>query len=464
MEETIEKSQDSSSIPPLWTKGFIALLVTQFLVALNDNIFRWLIIPIGKCAIGWSDKPDQIRMIGSLAFVLPFMFLASYAGYVCDRFNRRNVLIWCKVAELIVMIFGTAAILSKSVPFMLLTLFLMASQSTFFSPAKYGSLPNIVDAKRISEANGYFSMTTMIACIAGTGIGGLLFVLTTLNHEAPIEGTGGMYHWWIWAATIIGVAIVGLISSFFIPSIKPADPTAKFPLNPFSQTCKDLFFLFKQRFLFWIAMASSFFWGFGALAQVNIDKFATEYLHVSQGYVAVLLISLSFGLALGAVLAGRLSRGGIELRLVPVGAFLIVTFCAVLYFTPYVAIPEGKAVASPTSFGFLFGAAGLFLLGISAGLFDVPLLATLQMKSPIEYRCRILAAYNFCSFAAMATCSVVQGFLAAPPIHIEGRELGLSANQIWLFCGILSLPVLYYTAKSFPLIPRKSPAGENQRD
>ena len=193
MEASLEKLDATKpATPPLWTKGFIALLITQFMVALNDNIFRWLIIPIGKWAIGWTDKVDEIRMIGSLAFVLPFMLLVSYAGYASDRYNRRYVIIWCKVAEVVIMLIGTAAILSKSVPFMLVTLFLMASQSAFFSPAKYGSLPNLVPEERISEANGFISMTTMIACMGGTGIGGILFALTTLNHEAPTQAKGNV--------------------------------------------------------------------------------------------------------------------------------------------------------------------------------------------------------------------------------------------------------------------------------
>ncbi len=475
----MEKSADDSlavkrsALPPLWTKGFVALLITQFMVALNDNIFRWLIIPIGKCAIGWSDRPDAIRTIGSLAFLLPFLLLATYAGYVCDRFNRRSVLIWCKVAEVIVMILGACAIVSQSVPFMLVTLFLMASQSAFFSPAKYGSLPNLVPEERISEANGFVSMTTMVACIGGQVLGGVLFVLTTLSPEAPVEGSGGMNNWFIWASVLIGVAIAGLISSFFIPSIQAADPKAKFPLNPFSQTFKDLRFLFQKRFIFWIALASSFFWGLGALAQVNIDKFATEYLHVRQDYAMALLVALSLGLALGALLAGKLSRGRIELGLVPIGAVLIVVFCVVLSFTPGVVVPEGLKVASPYAFGFIFGALGLLGLGLSAGMYDIPLLATLQTKSPPESRGRILAAYNFYSFAAMAIFSVVQGLLAAPPFLNKGQAIadesadavvqtatvqtataGLSASQIWLVCGLVSLPVLYFATRAFfiPLV------------
>ena len=38
----------------LWSVSFVALVVTQFLVAMNDNVFRWLLIPIGK---SWRPGP-----------------------------------------------------------------------------------------------------------------------------------------------------------------------------------------------------------------------------------------------------------------------------------------------------------------------------------------------------------------------------------------------------------------------
>ncbi|MDO5308515.1 MAG: MFS transporter [Planctomycetia bacterium] len=458
MQDSQTHKQDSSSaaLPPLWTRGFIALLVTQFMVALNDNLFRWLIIPIGKWAVGWSDKQDALRTIGSLAFVVPFIFLATYAGYVCDRFNRRHVIIGAKIAELLIMLLGSCAILTQSVPFMLVTLFLMASQSTFFSPAKYGSLPNLVNEKRISEANGYISMTTMIACIGGQILGGVIFVWTTMHPEAPVEGTGGMHHWFIWFGAIISVAILGLISSFFIPSIPAADPNARFPWNPLGQTIKDLRFLFNHRFLFWIALASSFFWGLGALGQLNTDKFATQYLSVRQDWCVVLLVALSLGLAFGSLLSGKLSRGKIELGLVPIGAVMIVFFCVLLSFTPAVLPPEGAEVASPLTFGFIFGAAGLLGLGLSAGLYDIPLLTTLQVKSPEQHRGRIIAAYNFMSFTAMAVFSVVQFVLAASPHTSEGAKgtslfLGLNAAQIWLGCAVITLPTLFFCTRAFAL-------------
>ncbi|MBQ2788939.1 MAG: MFS transporter, partial [Thermoguttaceae bacterium] len=417
--------------------------------------------------------------------LVPFLLLATYAGYVCDRFNRRSVMIWAKVAELLIMLLGTAAILTQSVPFMLVTLFLMASQSAFFSPAKYGSILNLVPAERLSQANGYISATSMLACVGGQLVGGYLFVWSTLNPDAPVPGSGGMGAPAVWASVIIGVAAVGLISSLFLPSIPAADPNAKFPRNPFGQTYRDLRSLFRCRYLFWVALASSFFWGLGALAQLNIDKFATETLLVRQDYVGWLIGALSFGIAGGALIAGKLSRSRVETGLVPLGAAAIVLFCVALSFTPNVVLPEGAnvaatqtdetaqttevaqtdetaqttevaqtdetaedaevepATASPLTLGFIFGALALVGLGLSAGLYDVPLLAALQKESPEASRGRVLAAYNFYSFLGMAIFATLQGVFAG--------SFGLDAKQIWLVCGLLSLPVFFAALRGFAI-------------
>ena len=432
---------------PLWTGGFVALLITQFMVALNDNLFRWLIIPIGKCAVGWSGNQDQIRTIGGLAFLVPFLICTTYAGYCSDRYNRRNVMIVCKIAEVVILLFGIWAVLNQNVPFMLVVLFSLGAQSAFFSPAKYSSLPAVVPSERISEANGYYTMTTMIACIGGQLLGSVLFGLTTLFELSgePVVGTGGTVHWWIWGSALLGVGILGLISSFFIPSMKAVDPAARFPLNPFYQTFADLRFLFRYRYVFWMAMGSSFFWGLGALAQTNIDKFGGETLHVDQSYIGVLLVVLSLGLALGAMIAGFCSRGRVEVGLVPVGAFLIIVFAVFLALTPEAVCREGMKIASPLTFSYFFGSAGLFCLGISAGMFDIPLLTSIQVESPEAHRGRILAAYNFYSFAAMALFIVFYGVLTG---------LHLSAAGIWAVCGVITLPILFFAANAFlmPLI------------
>ncbi|MDR1962768.1 MAG: hypothetical protein LBQ50_03210, partial [Planctomycetaceae bacterium] len=78
---------DSGKPQSIWNKGFIALLITQFTVAFNDNAFRWLLVPIGK----EYANGDLIRFLGGAFLIVPFLIWTSIAGYVTDRFSRRNV-------------------------------------------------------------------------------------------------------------------------------------------------------------------------------------------------------------------------------------------------------------------------------------------------------------------------------------------------------------------------------------
>lgn len=425
-----------------WTPGFIALLVTQFTVAMNDNIFRWLIIPIGKEI--WTDN-DSVRMYGAVALLVPFLIFASAAGFITDRFSRRNVMIWCKFAEIVLLTVGVIVIcftpseLGTIKVWMLLgILFLLGTQSALFSPSKYGVIPELVPEKQISNANGIVAMTTMIAIVLGQITGGFLFVWTTLYDENKnIIGAPATQDWRITALILVGIAAIGYISSFFLPKLKPSNPKIQFEKNIFLQTGRDLKLLFSYRTLFWVAIASSFFWGLGALSQNNIDKFAAEFLKVKPNLVGIMVSVLSLGIGAGAVLAGWLSRGRIELGMVPLGALGIAVFAMILGFTP--ALPEGIPVGGGTitSSGYIFGSVGLMFLGLMAGFYDIPLAAYLQKESPLEKRGRILAAYNFCSFGFMLSFSVLC-LLLAKCFAFTGTA---SSLYVWMTVGVLVLVV-----------------------
>ena len=146
----------------LWTRSFLGLLVTQFLVALNDNMFRWLIVPIGKDLLG-AEHADRALSLGLACLVLPYIFLAAPAGYLADRFSKRTVIIGCKVAEVVLMILGIASILQGNIYLMFGVLTLMGAQAALFSPAKMSSIPEIVRADRLSAANGLIGLTTIVA-------------------------------------------------------------------------------------------------------------------------------------------------------------------------------------------------------------------------------------------------------------------------------------------------------------
>src|SRR5438477_11262041 len=95
----------------LLSPSFLALLVTQFLTAVNDNIFRWLVIGIGKdhveAALKSGDAPSwlsasNVLMAGTVCFVLPYLILAAPAGYLADRFRKKYVVVACKLGEVVI--------------------------------------------------------------------------------------------------------------------------------------------------------------------------------------------------------------------------------------------------------------------------------------------------------------------------------------------------------------------------
>ncbi|MGE3317065.1 MAG: hypothetical protein AB7O26_18265, partial [Planctomycetaceae bacterium] len=62
----------------LLSRSFLALLATQFLGAMNDNMFRWLAVPIAKPILGDA----KALSLGLMSFTLPYLLLAAPAGFL----------------------------------------------------------------------------------------------------------------------------------------------------------------------------------------------------------------------------------------------------------------------------------------------------------------------------------------------------------------------------------------------
>src|SRR6476646_3963458 len=308
------QSQDADGEPPqhasLRSTTFIGLLVTQFLGAANDNILRWLVIGIGK---EYVDKQhiSAVLAVGSGCLVLPYLILAAPAGYLADRYSKREVIVRCKLAEIAIMALAIAAILVGNVYFMFVVVALIGSQAALFGPAKLGSIPEMLSPSKISAANGLIGLTTVIATVVGTGVGNWL-------STERVTGLYGKERWWISALVLLGVAISGWIASLFIMHLPAADPGRAFPRDFAKQTLRDLKTLAHDRALLRVALGIMFFWTFAMLFQLNIDQFVEEgSKDFAQTHVTILLGSLVVGVGFGSVLAGAWSGGKVELGILP---------------------------------------------------------------------------------------------------------------------------------------------------
>ncbi len=436
-------SMPSTAVDPrggIFSVSFLALVATQFFVALNDNMFRWLIVPIGKELIHqrWSGMPEVVKTwmkpdtlalsVGLACFTLPFLVFAAPAGYFADRFGKRNVMVVCKAAELLVISLGIGTILLGNVPLMFLMLFILGGQAMMFITSKLGAIPEIVRSDKIAAANGLINMVSMTAIILGSVAGNCLYAETK---------PGGQENWWMYAAALMGVAVCGFLTSLFVQPLPAANPQRKIPWNPAGQTVRDFRVLYSKRSLFLAALGSGYFWTIGALSNLNIDQFATKHLFVSQQYVGPLLAVLTLGIGGGALLAGILSRGKVELGIVPFGGLGIALTSMLLF-----AVPGGTSEQMASTGCYVTTGLLLLAMGITAGLYDIPLQAFLQDRSPAESRGSIMAAYNFLAFAGMLAASAVYWFLSGP--------LGLSAPAIFLVGGLFTIPVTFMIIRRLP--------------
>ena len=411
----------------LASRSFLALLLTQFLTAVNDNMFRWLAVFIGKYRLGEENEALAVSA-GLACFVLPYIVLAAPAGFVADRYSKRSVLVACKVAEVVIMLLALAAIWYGTATWLFLVVALTGCQSAMMHPAKAGCIPEILRMDKISTGNGLIGLTTVIAVVLGSVGGGYLHFLT---------GPDGRDNLWITATALVGNGIAGWLVCLLIEPLVPADPLRKAPKAFIRQTLRDVAFLADDKALLRVAAGIAFFWSLASLAQMNIEFFGDEELNLQQKHIGPLLAILAIGVGVGSLLAGLWSAGKVELGIVPLGALGIAISSMLL-----ATVPTDPDVVKRSAVVWTEG--WLFLLGISAGLFDVPLEAYMQHRSPIHDRGRILAAANFLTYSGMFFTGILFWVLT-------GGVFALEAKAVFFIAGILTVPVACY---AFLLLPQ----------
>lgn len=408
-------------------KSLLGYLLMSFLTAANDNMFRWLIVPIAKYQYGnvpgmtaeqKASNESFVLALGLASFIIPSIVFATWSGWVADRFSKRSSIVSLKVAELVIMGLGMASIWLGNMTGMFVVLFLTGAQSALLSTAKFGLIPELVPREGLSRLNGLMGLITLIAVIAGTVAGNFLYSAT---------GPDGRQAIWISSLMIVGTSVLGILSAVLIPRVSAANPGIRFPWNPIQSSVRDLRLLFADKAILRVTLGIAFFWSLAALAQINIDTFVINSLHLGQSSVGIYLAVLSVGVGLGSVLAGRWSEGRVELGMVPLGAAIMAIACVLAYFSATLPI--------------IFGIA-LVAIGTGGGLFNVPLNAFVQDRSPHQSLGAILAAGHQITSIGVLAVSILF------PLLMSG--FGATPAQVFLLAGIGTLPILIYTVVLIP--------------
>ena len=156
---------------PRASRGFWALIATQFQGAYSDNILRNLLLSmIVGMGMAKNERESFVSVVTFL-FSMPFILFSMPGGWLADRFSKRQITIWTKVMEIGSMAVATAGLATHMLTLSLVALTLVATQAALFGPSKYGLLPELLPAKRLSWGNGVIELGTFLAIIFGTVTG-----------------------------------------------------------------------------------------------------------------------------------------------------------------------------------------------------------------------------------------------------------------------------------------------------
>src|SRR5260221_13845111 len=243
-------------------RGLQPFLWTQFLGAFNDNLFKIVVSMLAVHAATQANAGRQLSLVG-VVFILPFLLFSGYAGQLADVYSKRTVLVVSKSLEIVAATLALAAFFFGHLQLTYAVLFLFPLQATFFSPAKYGILPEMLPDRDLSRANGVLEMSTFVAIVIGTAIG--TYLLDLWKNQL-----------WLVGVAVLAIAIIGTITSFGIPRVRASAPEARFRLSPWGEIGDGLKRLRRDRVLWLTVIGISYFWFLGSLLQLVTVLFGTE--------------------------------------------------------------------------------------------------------------------------------------------------------------------------------------------
>ncbi len=418
----------------LRTRRFAPYFMVQVLGAFNDNLYKnglvALIAFIPATLASTSLNQGLLINLCAGVFILPFFLFSSIAGQMADKYDKSALIRRVKICEMVIMVFAALALLLNSLTLMILVLFLMGTQSTFFGPVKYGILPQHLDETELVGGNGLVELGTFLAILFGTIVGTQL-ILKTDGKALPL------------IMAILIVAVVGYIASRKIPAAPPGDPDLQVSYNIIGETIRLVKYTKKNRVIFQAILGISWFWFMGATYLAQFPVYASDVLGGSGDVFTLLLAVFSIGIASGSALCEKLSGGSVEIGLVPFGVMGITLFGLDLYFAtpdaPFgVDLGMWAFVTAPGAWRVLMD---ILLIGLFGGFYIVPLYALIQQRSHRSKLARAIACNSVMNAFFMVMSAIVAGVM----IHF-----GFSIAQMFLSMAIMNAVVAIYL---FRLVP-----------
>lgn len=388
-------------------RGFVCLNVTQFLGAANDNILKQLLVfglAMGGVWNGVLGPGGQAW--ASLCLAIPFVALSGFAGQFADKYSKQRVSIVTKWSEIAIALIAIWGLWLQNVWLVLGALLMIATQSTFFSPAKFGMLPEIVSSEKLSRANGTVNMFTYLAIIIGSAVGGPLYECYVGQHGETLR--------WLPGIAILLVGVFGTVAAHGIPPLTAKNPAKTISYQLFSgyvTTWKRT----RGTALRAVLVAWTLFYMIiGGIAVLILPDYK-QILDISYLQASMLMALLGISIGVGDYVAGALSGHQIRPGLILYGIVAnTVSYLALGLAPPSFMVVTGLLVAG----------------GFMCGFVMVPLQTMVQHLADDEDRGQVLGLWNCLSFV---------GVVAGNVVFLGVKQLDIRSDRVFLVCAGFTL-------------------------
>jgi MFS family permease len=393
----------------LRSRTFLGLLGAQFLAAFNDQAINASAMFFAiKTGVMGEKEAISLMMI---LYYAPWAIFCTVAGWLADRYSKRDALVLWKVIEVgVALVALTGFVLGRGNGFtaalgpwvVTAAVFGMGLHSAFFVPAKYGAMPEILQPQMLSRGNGILESLSFLAVILGTVCGGVLSDLCD-GREYVI------------GFILVGLAVLGLLSSLMIQRMPAANPTRPFPPYVYKPLWANIGQMFRSRPIVLSIIGIAFFTFIVAFMRSTVYMFGEcQAPRWNDRDVSLVVGMVAVGIGVGSPLVGFLSGGKVEVGLVSIGSIgMAVVAGAAAFLLGYV---PGLIVC-------------IVLIGLFTGFYLVPLYSLLQHRAPKTSKGDWVATSNFLNVTGAIAATVLFWLMAQAAI-LSGLAPRLEVNDV----------------------------------
>jgi len=374
----------------MWSVNFLLVAVGRAVSAFGNQILRYA-LPLYLLLM--TDSPALFGSIMAISF-LPMIVLLPIGGIISDRLHKRNIMLATDLCTaLLIVLFCILSERMDAVWLTAVTMIVLYSLDGIDRPAVKASIPVLVDANDILQANSIIDMIDSTAGVAGPVIGGLL--LSSLGLM-PI-----LY-------TSVACFAASVLMDLFIHIPFEARPRTKgIVATGFGDLKESFSFLVREQSILWkvalVFAASNML--LTSLMLVGLPSIITQNLGFTPEDASRLYGYAQGVLAAGAVLGG-LVAGVWASKLKPQSGFVLLVSCSLCVGVGGVAL---HGVRAPFAAYMLLVASCGILLTLHT-VFQIQVVTILQMLTPNHDLGKVMSCFMCVVMCSMPLGQMLYGF------------------------------------------------------